>query len=50
MICVVASFCAKYYMESAVSANFKTFLDIYFCIQPKYNMELYTFILHQDWK
>jgi len=32
MICVVASFCAKYCMESAISANFRTSLEIYFCM------------------
>jgi len=46
MTCVGASFCAKHCMESAILANFKTFPEIYFCLQSTNNMELFTFILH----
>ena len=46
MICVGASFCAKYCMKTAISANFITFPGIYFCILSMNNVETYTFILY----
>jgi len=46
MSCVGANLYAKHCMKTAISANFKTFPEIYFCMQPVNNMELVTFILY----